>query len=185
VAFAPHSGCLDLNDINQAVALVKKTKTKCDILFVSFHGGAEGSGATHVTRKTEIFYGQNRGNVYDFAHQMIDAGADIVVGHGPHVARAMELYHSKLIAYSLGNFCTYGMFNLRGVSGYAPLLQFKVNEKGNFVNGKIISFKQINEGGPIKDENYSAAQLIKKLSREDFPDNQLVIDEDGGISIKQ
>lgn len=185
IAFAPHTGCLDMNDIQQAVNWVKKAKSKCDILLLSFHGGAEGSGATHVTRKTEIFYGQNRGNVYDFAHKMIDAGADIIIGHGPHVARGIELYQSKLIAYSLGNFCTYGMFNLSGVSGFAPLLQFKVNEKGNFVSGKIVSFKQINEGGPIRDENQSAAQLIKKLSNEDFPDNQLIIDDNGDISIKK
>ena len=38
---------------------------------------------------------------------MVDAGADLVVGHGPHVLRGIELYKDRLIAYSLGNFATY------------------------------------------------------------------------------
>jgi poly-gamma-glutamate capsule biosynthesis protein CapA/YwtB (metallophosphatase superfamily) len=39
-----------------------------------------------------------------FARAMIDAGADLVVGHGPHLLRGLELYKGKPIFYSLGNF---------------------------------------------------------------------------------
>ena len=42
--------------------------------------------------------------MYEFAHTAIDNGADIVLGHGPHVTRAVEVYKGKFIAYSMGNF---------------------------------------------------------------------------------
>lgn len=173
-AFAPHKGCVNMNDIENAITTVKKLKSENDIVIVSFHGGAEGDKHQHVTRKTEFFYKQNRGNVYDFAHQMIDAGADVVIGHGPHVVRAVELYHEKFIAYSLGNFCTYGMFNLKGVSGNAPLLKLKIDNRGNFMSAKIISGKQLGEGGPILDEQEKTAfNKIAELSKTDFPESEL------------
>ena len=172
-AFAPHKGCIQLNDYAAAIASIKSLKKQCDIVFVSFHAGAEGRNATHVSRHTEIFMGQNRGNVYEFAHLMIDAGADIVIGHGPHVARAMELYKNKFIAYSLGNFCTYGMFSLEGVSGIAPMLKIYVNEKGDFIKGQITSIKQPGEGGPVPDGNHGAYKLIKSLTESDLSGGHL------------
>ena len=185
VAFAPHNGCLNLNELPAVISLVKEVKAKCDILMVSFHAGAEGSKATRVPRQHEIFYDQDRGDVYEAAHAVIDAGADVVIGHGPHVPRALELYKSRLIAYSLGNFCTYAKFNLKGISGYAPLLTFKVNQNGIFSEGKIHSFLQLGEGGPVKDDTNAAAQLIKQLSIQDFPESSLLIDEEGNLSIKK
>ena len=104
---------------------------------------------------------------------MIDAGADIVIGHGPHVARAMEVYENKFVAYSLGNFCTYGMFNLEGVSGIAPLLKIYINEKGDFIRGHITSIKQKGEGGPLPDETYAAYRSIKALTASDIPGSHL------------
>jgi poly-gamma-glutamate capsule biosynthesis protein CapA/YwtB (metallophosphatase superfamily) len=180
-AFAPHKGSVNMNDIPNAIKIVKELKKQCHIVMVSFHGGAEGVEKQHVPKKTEIFYGQNRGDVHAFAHKMIDAGADMVIGHGPHVTRAMELYNGKFIAYSLGNFCTYGMFSLGGVSGNAPLLKLYVNEQGNFVKGEIISGKQYGEGGPVLDEdNKDAFNTIKNLTAQDFPNSGLLF-ENGKI----
>lgn len=172
-AFAPHKGCVNMNDHANTGAIVRQLKKQCHIVIVSFHGGGEGTGATHVPKRTEIFYGQNRGNVHAFAHAMIDAGADMVIGHGPHVPRGMELYKNKFIAYSLGNFCTYGMFSLHGPSALAPLLKVNVNEKGDFVSGHITSVKQEGEGGPQPDASNGAFELIRSLSQTDFPGNTL------------
>lgn len=185
IAFAPHAGCLNMLDTKKAVEWVKSVNSQVDILIVSFHGGAEGQSALHVKRKTEIFFDQNRGNVYEFAHAMVDAGADLIIGHGPHVPRAVEVYKSKLIAYSLGNFCTYGKFSLKGVSGYAPMLLASVNSKGEFSSGKIISYKQEGEGGPIPDINANAAKLIAKLSLEDMPESKLIFKEDGSFEVSK
>lgn len=181
MAFAPHDGCLNMLNVDLATKMVKEAKSKVDILLVSFHGGAEGSGATHVTRKKEIFFNQDRGNVYAFAHAVVDAGADLVIGHGPHVARAMEVYKSKLIAYSLGNFCTYGKFNLKGISGFAPMLIAKVNKQGDFAEGRIISFLQKGEGGPILDSQHQVSKMIAALSKQDIPESELQFGEEGRI----
>ena len=107
VAFAPNTGCVNLNDIPGARRLVEHLDSICDIVIVSFHGGAEGAQYQNVPRKNELFHGENRGDVYKFSHELIDVGADIIFGHGPHVTRAVEVYKERFIAYSMGNFCTY------------------------------------------------------------------------------
>ncbi len=90
--FAPNSGTVDICDIEQARRIVSMLDSVCEVVIVSFHGGAEGEGHTHVKKTTEIYLGENRGDVYRFAHAVIDAGADVVFGHGRHVTRAIELY---------------------------------------------------------------------------------------------
>lgn len=180
-AFAPHHGCIQLNDIAAAKAAVIELKKQCDIVLVSFHAGAEGVKALHVPKHKELFYKQDRGDVYSFAHQMIDAGADILIGHGPHVARAMELYKNKLIAYSLGNFCTYGMFNLKAECGIAPLLKIYVTGKGDFIKANITSIKQVGEGGPQPDPDGGAYKLISTLTATDFPNSQLSFPGNGAV----
>lgn len=180
-AFAPNKDCVKIHNLTNAKKIVKELKEKVDIVIVSFHGGAEGTKHTHVTRKTERFYGEDRGNVYRFAHTLIDAGADIILGHGPHVSRAVEVYKNKFIAYSLGNFCTYSRFNLSGIKGYAPIAEIEINADGDFVKGKIHSAKQIDEIYPFMDEKKLALKEIKKLTEKDFPESRLLFNEDGSF----
>jgi poly-gamma-glutamate capsule biosynthesis protein CapA/YwtB (metallophosphatase superfamily) len=183
-AFAPNNGCLSINDLNLLTKTVQGLKQNCDLVIVSFHGGAEGPSASHVPKKTEIFLGENRGNVTEFARKAIDAGADVVLGHGPHVSRAIDRYKGKFIAYSMGNFCTYGRFSLRGSAGFAPILQIKIKKDGTFLEGKIISIAQLGEGGPILDKNKAALNEIKELTLSDFPGNKAVFDNEGNFSFK-
>jgi len=178
-AFAPNTACLQITDYTTLKSVVSKLNSFCDIVIVSFHGGAEGSGKTHITRKTEIFYEENRGNVYEFARIAIDAGADLVLGHGPHVTRAIDSYKGKFITYSMGNFCTYGRFNLNGVSGMAPLFQLRLTKKGEFVDGRIIATKQLGEGGPVLDETNGALEQIKTLTGTDIPELKVEYGENG------
>lgn len=173
-AFSPNNGTPRITDVDGARAIVSKLDSICDIVIVSFHGGAEGPDHTHVTRKTEKYYGENRGNVHRFAHAVVDAGADIVFGHGPHVVRAMEVYNDRLIAYSLGNFCTYARFNLNGSRGHAPILNVSVRPDGKFLAGEIVSCLQSGEGGPVFDPNHAAYRAMERLTLADFP-------EDSGI----
>ncbi|MDR1984478.1 MAG: CapA family protein [Prevotellaceae bacterium] len=182
--FAPNSGTVKITNINNAKKIVSQLKSECNIVIVSFHGGAEGKTNNRVTKKTEIFYGENRGNVYEFAHAVIDAGADIVFGHGPHVVRAAELYNDRFIIYSMGNFCTAGSFNISGISGYAPVVKVFVDKDGKFVKGQIFSFLQKDKTGPVPDPNNSAAKEIKRLTELDFPQTDLTISDEGIIEIK-
>ena len=184
-AFAPNKGTVDINNLTLAKEIISDLKKKVNIVIVSFHGGAEGEDFQHIPRKNEIYFGENRGNVYEFSHAVIDAGADLVFGHGPHVTRALELYKGKFIAYSLGNFATYGNFSLSGSKGIAPIVKVIVNEKGDFVEGSIISTFQKKNSGPKIDPENRALQKIIYLTKTDFPQSLLKISSDGKITVKE
>lgn len=184
-SFAPNPGTPSINKISEAKTIVEELKALCDIVIVSFHGGGEGASRQHVTRKSEIFLGENRGNVYQFAHAVIDAGADIVFGHGPHVTRAVELYKDRFIIYSMGNFATYGRFNLKGVSGIAPIIKVYVDKQGKFLKGKIFATKQEGEGGPVPDASNAVIYKIQQLTNSDFPESVLLISDNGNIEKKE
>jgi len=184
VAFAPNENTVSIKNIDSAKLLVAELKKQADIVIVSFHGGGEGARFEHVTRKTEIFYNENRGNVYAFAHGVIDAGADVVLGHGPHVTRAVEVYKNKFIAYSLGNFCTYGMFSLKGPNGIAPLLQLKINSQGDFLYADVVSVKQDKVNRLTLDDSGAAFQKIKTLTDIDFKGHELKF-ENNRISLNE
>ena len=181
LAFAPNSGCLSLNDTAEAMRLVRKHRSQCDILIVSFHGGAEGSGYRHVPKQREVFLGENRGDVYRFAHRVIDEGADVVLGHGPHVTRGSEVYKGRFITYSMGNFCTYGRFSLKGPNGMAPLFSLDLLPDGRFAGGWIVPVKQYGEGGPVLDPNGDVIRDIAELSRLDFNGAGLEVRPDGRL----
>jgi hypothetical protein len=182
-AFAPNSGTVPLNDLKNARSIVTHLDSISDIVIVSFHGGAEGAQYQHVTRQTETFYGENRGNVYQFAHQMVDAGADIVFGHGPHVTRAVEVYNDRFIAYSLGNFCTYGKFNLSGDNGIAPIVKVFTKPDGTFLYAEITPIVQPRPGGPRIDPQNRVIKKLQHLTKKDFPEVPLSIDDTGIITI--
>lgn len=184
IAVAPNSGCLQLNHHEKVAQLVKHLDTTCQIVIVSFHGGAEGSAHQRVPQGTEYYLGENRGNLRLFSRTMIDAGADLILGHGPHVTRGIELYNNKLIAYSLGNFATYARFNLLGPNGICPILEVELAPDGQFLKGKIIAVKQIGEGVPILDPNKTVIQKMRELSTLDFPNSPLLIDDEGNILLK-
>ena len=172
-AFGHNSYTITHTDTANVVRILRKLRPQVDILVVCFHGGAEGAKASHLPQGKELFLGENRGSLRQFAHRCIDLGADIVYGHGPHVPRCIELYNDKLIAYSLGNFCTPKSVSLKGISGYAPLLEVKVNGEGRFLEGKIHSFIQQPAIGPRLDGQHRAAQLIRDLTASDILHSQI------------
>lgn len=179
--FAPYSRNLDINDMNEVKRVVGALRDSADIVVISFHGGAEGKDMTHVPFMPETFVGEQRGNVVEFARAAVDAGADIVFGHGPHVPRAAELYKDRIIFYSLGNFCTPARVNISGVSGYAPLAFVRISSDGKFIEGRIHSYKQRPRQGPVVDSDNSAARMIRDLTGQDFPATPLIIGTDGEL----
>ena len=169
ISFAPNNGTLQLNDIEKAAKLVADLKKTHNIVMVSFHGGGEGWNFVHVNKGTETFAGENRGNVTAFAHAVIDAGADIVIGQGPHVPRAVEVYKGHLIAYSLGNFWTYNGVQTYAVSGMAPVLEAWVAPDGSIAGFTIHSARQAGLGVPHIDPLDEAARYMLYLTKGDFP----------------
>jgi len=184
IAFAPIRATLDMLNLKMAAEKVKELKARNDIVIVSFHGGAEGREHEHVTREVEEFYGEDRGNVYEFAHLMIDAGADIIFGHGPHVTRGIEVYKNRFITYSLGNFSTYARFNLSGPNGMAPIIKVFTNREGEFLSGQIFSVRQIGEGGAQLDPYSKVIKRMQELNKQDFPESKLQILDNGRFLLK-
>lgn len=168
IAFATYPNAYDLNDLDAARAAVTEAANRSDIVVVSFHGGAEGATRTHVPYGPELFLNENRGDLRTFTHAMIDAGAALVIGHGPHVVRGFELYQGRLIAYSLGNFATYGGMNLHGLPGISLILRVRIDSSGRFLDGAIDPIVQPHPGGPQLDPERQAIPLLQRLSHEDF-----------------
>ncbi|HWM29072.1 MAG TPA: CapA family protein [Woeseiaceae bacterium] len=168
LAFAVTQKSNLMHDYEAAAEIVLNHAANHDIVIVSFHGGAEGNDVTRVPFAEEEYYGEPRGDVVYFARKMVDAGADLVLGHGPHVVRAMERYNDRLIAYSLGNFATYYGISVDGLNGIAPILQATLDAEGRFIVGQIYSTVQVRPGGPVLDGERQALHLIRDLSRQDF-----------------
>ena len=181
-AFSPNSNCISVNYLQDAKAIVQELDSMVDIVIVSFHGGAEGGQYQNVPRRHEIFHGEDRGDVYKFSHMLIDAGADIIFGHGPHVTRAVEVYKNRFIAYSLGNFCTYGGINVAGINGWAPIIKVYTNSKGNFIKAQITPTYQISRDRVKIDIANRVITKIQELTKKDFPEVPVRIDDKGLIT---
>lgn len=168
-------------DYDWAAKTVADHAANHDIVVVSFHGGAEGRDVTRLPFAEEEYLGEPRGDVVKFSRMMVDAGADLVVGHGPHVVRAMERYQDRLIAYSLGNFATYYGISVAGIKGIAPILIATLDGDGKFIEGKIHSTIQIRPAGPSIDSENQALDLLRDLSIRDFTTPGVVFNPDGRI----
>ncbi len=181
-AFAPNTNCVQINDLEGARRIVRELDSLTDIVIVSFHGGAEGAKHQHVPRAHEMYYGEDRGDVYEFSHTLIDEGADIVFGHGPHVTRGVEVYKKRFIAYSLGNFCTYKGINIAGINGLAPIIKVFTSRSGEFIKGEITPTIQSHVNGVQIDPAKSVIKIIQDLSKKDFPESEIQIDDEGIIT---
>jgi hypothetical protein len=169
-------------NIEGATRIIHSVKALNNIVIVSFHAGGEGKNALHVTGRNETFAGEHRGNVREFGRAAVEAGADLVIGHGPHVLRAIEVYRNKLIAYSLGNFLTYGMFNIKGPNGLGVVLQVRIDwETGDFLSGRLIPLLLQQGGIPQLDQGQGSINLVRALTLEDFGSKAIGMSEDGEL----
>jgi len=181
--FSPYPWSNPLVDVDAAAEVVKKAASEADIVVVQVHMGAEGSAMTHVKPGTEIYVGENRGDPIKFARAMVDAGADLIVGHGPHVLRAMEFYKGRLIAYSLGNFAGgASTLNKSGVLGLGGVLKVSLAADGSWGGGQFISTYLDSGGKPAVDGDHRGAAAVARLSEADFPSSGATLGKTGKIT---
>ncbi|MEO3776281.1 CapA family protein [Micromonospora sp. B11E3] len=172
-----------LVDIAAARQVIKKAATMADLVVVQVHMGGEGADKTRVRPGTEMFLGENRGDPVRFSHAMIDAGADLIVGHGPHVLRGMEFYKGRLIAYSLGNFAGGGnQLSGNGRLGWGGVLKVSLNPDGSWAGGSFTSTYMNSIGKPTMDPDDRGLGLVRQLSRSDFPETGARFDDRGRIT---
>jgi poly-gamma-glutamate capsule biosynthesis protein CapA/YwtB (metallophosphatase superfamily) len=181
VDFAPYGNTNNLLDFPAAKRLIEEARRRAQIVVVYMHAGAEGSNADHVTRASEFYVGENRGDPYLFAHTAINEGASLVIASGPHVLRGMEFYHGHLIAYSLGNFVNFNNFAASGDLTLSAILHVTLSAKGAFVAGTFTSVKLTESGQGFVDPTHAAATFVNQLSREDFGANAVVINRNGSL----
>lgn len=143
---------------------IKMLKSRNDIVILIFHGGAEGSDKTIVTGNYEYVGTENRGNVEMVAKKSIDAGADIVLGSGPHVLRKVEYYKNRPIIYSAGNFFGGNQkLTTKGILGISAI--FTVTKSGEVFSHKITPIVLSEQGVPQYDQSEQSINLIEGLSQ--------------------
>ena len=178
VGFAPYPYDANLLNIGAAQALVRRARMRAALVVVIIHAGAEGANQTHTPYGTQYYLGEDRGDARAFAHAVIDAGASIVLGSGPHVIRGIERYRGRLIAYSLGNFVGYHTLGGGGVLSDSAILRVTLGPGGRVLAGRFIPLTLL-DGLPRPDPSGASARLVAQLSREDFPGHHFTIGPSG------
>ncbi|MFU8852727.1 CapA family protein [Micromonospora sp. SL1-18] len=183
LGFSAYAWSNDLNDIEAAKRVVAQATEQADLVVVQVHMGAEGADQTRVKPGTEMYAGENRGDPIRFSHAVIDAGADLVIGHSPHVLRGMEFYKGRLIAYSLGNFAGGGKsLSSTGRLGWGGVLKVSLTADGSFVDGGFTSTAMNGVGRPGIDGQHRGLGLVREVSKADFPKTGARLDANGRIT---
>ncbi len=185
VGFSTYPWANSMNDPAAIRSVIRGADAGADIVVAFMHAGAEGAGKTHVPHATEHAFGENRGDSRRFARAAIDAGADLVLGSGPHVLRGVELYRRRLIAYSLGNLTGWHNFGTAGRTGLSALLTIALAPDGRFFAGKLASLQLDHVGVPHRDPRRGAIELIRGLTRSDFGGGHVRIDRTGLIVLSR
>jgi Bacterial capsule synthesis protein PGA_cap len=167
VGFSTYRWTPSMNDPAAVRALVGRAAARADVVVALFHAGAEGADRTDVPVGREWAFGEDRGDSRAFAHQAIDAGADLVLGSGPHVIRGLEVYRGRLIAYSLGNFAGAGNFASGGTLSVSAVLTARLDRRGRLRSGWWHGMALDAAGIPHPDRGASRA-LVTQLSARDF-----------------
>ncbi|WBB76885.1 CapA family protein [Micromonospora sp. WMMD1128] len=183
VGFSSYPWSNSLVDLDAAKQVIEMAKEQAQLVVVQVHMGAEGADKTRVKPGTETYVGENRGDPVRFSRAVIDAGADLVIGHGPHVLRGMEFYQGKLIAYSLGNFAGGGKsLNSAGRLGWGGVLKVSLTAEGRFVGGTFTSTVMNGVGRPSVDRQDRGLGLVRELTGTDFGRTGAKLDATGKIS---
>lgn len=154
-----------IHDLGELTRLVKQARRYAKIVIVTFHGGAEGSDALRVLDDQEMYLGEKRGNPVGFARTAVEAGADLVLGHGPHVLRGVECYRNKLIVYSLGNFVGYQAFSIKRAAAVSMILDVTLDEEGQLRRVQFHPIRFTGEHLPEIDPQRLALYLLNDLSQ--------------------
>ncbi|KQR51910.1 hypothetical protein ASF88_09920 [Leifsonia sp. Leaf336] len=183
IGFAPYQGTNRLTDLRHVRAVVASAAASADLVVVHAHMGSEGPSANVVRPGGETMFGENRGDPMAFSRAAIDAGADLVIGHGPHSLRGAEFYKGRLIAYSLGNFGGGGVFGAEQATRYGAYLDVTLRPDGSFVRGRLHSVHfGFEDGRPLPDPDGTAAQLVAQFSTRDFPTTAAAVAVDGTLT---
>ena len=168
-------GLIPVSDIDRCVNVIEEANANADIVIVSVHAGTEGRGASRVPNGIEYFYGAHRGDPRRYSRAFIDAGADLILGHGPHAPRGFDVYNGRLIAYSLSNFATFWGFSIRYPNNLSMVLNVRLGDDGELKSGRIHSLLQYRSGDGgtaerflVPDSQQRTLARVMELTQLDF-----------------
>jgi hypothetical protein len=168
LGFAPYHYARNQLSVRDATAAVRQAAARAPLVIVFMHSNGEGVG----TRGDDPIA---------FAHAMVRAGADLVLGSGPHALRGMQWYHRRLIAYSMGNFAGYYSLGLSGPGAQSAILRLRLRASGLFVGGLITPIRLVEPGMPLLDPARAEIGLLNSLSRSEFGPSAVRITPAGRI----
>lgn len=183
VGFAAYPWASSITDLAGVSALIRRASARANLVVAFMHAGAEGADKTHTPAGGEEAFGEQRGDARAFAHTAIDAGADLVVGSGPHVVRGIELYKRRLVAYSLGNLGGYKNFATGGNLSLSGILRTTLDDDGTFLTARLTSLRLDGDDIPSVDRTGAAGKLITDLSKADFGSRGIAVAKDGTVSL--
>ena len=141
---------------------IARLRDQADYIVINYHWGVEKS---HETQQRQI----------DIAHRAIDAGADLIVGHHPHVLQGIERYKGKVIAYSLGNF----IFGGNSHHSYATaVLRISIPVRSPSAYRARIIPVYVERWQPYALKGSGARRILRQVEdySEIFPDNIFSVD---------
>jgi hypothetical protein len=175
------SGTPDVRDLDAVRRHVARAAERWPRLVVTMHAGAEGRDAQRTRDTTERYANGDRGNAVAFARAAAESGADLVVGHGPHVLRAAEWQGAVPVFYSLGNLVTYGPFSNKPPIDRGAIACAVLDEKGRARSVALRATVQRWPGHVARDKSRRAYVLVDSLSRLDFPRSGARVHADGAV----
>jgi poly-gamma-glutamate synthesis protein (capsule biosynthesis protein) len=141
-----YPGVANADDTGQLAMDIHSAKKQADLVVVSFHWGIERQYAPDATQR-------------NLAHLAIESGADLVIGHHPHVVQGFEIYRGRLICYSLGNF----IFSPGSEAGrYTILVQLTLGVQG-FLSASVYPY-YISGGRPTPMSGDAAISWLNKVA---------------------
>ena len=168
VGFSTYGWSAPMSDPAAVRALVRRAARQAPIVVAFLHAGAEGADKGHLPAGREQAFGEDRGDSRAFARTAIAAGADLVLGSGPHVLRGVQLLRGRLAAYSLGNLTGWKTFSTAGASGVTALLTVRVDPDGAVRRARVRSLRLDGRGVPHADPARTAERTMRRLSAGDF-----------------
>lgn len=174
-----------VNDIDAVRRLVANAVERYGRVVVTAHFGAEGRAAQRTPNAVERYVGEDRGNSVAFAHAAVEAGATMIIGHGPHVLRGIEWWNSALILYSMGNLINYGPFRLAPPMNRGAVVCATLDSAGQPRDAVLHSTRQPMPGIVLPDSTNRARRLVDSLSRLDFPATGATVDMVSGAILER
>ena len=154
----------DIKELDAMAELIASAKRVADVVIVAMHAGAEGEAHIELPEGPETFLGEARGDSRAFAQVAIAAGADAIVGYGPHVLRAAECIAGRPVFYSIGNFLGIGGLSTQGLTGIAAIAQLAFDANKKLIGSRLVPLRFDSNKFPQLDPAGRAIALVRHLN---------------------